>query len=100
MILFRRQTGARGADAQYQLKEYYPTKFLQLWKAVPVKKRSFSPPQYIPQQKQNFHKSRLEELYPQQQETLQRRKFNKQLYSCINNNATSSVICITIFPYM
>ena len=91
MHLFHHQTGARGVDPQYQLEEYYQTKLLQLWEAVPVKNPSFPPPpRDKPQQKQNLHKSRLEGLYPQLQETLQRRQFNKPHYSCINNNAASS----------
>ena len=99
MLLFHHQTGARGVDSQHQLKEYYRTKLPQLWEAVPVENRLFPPPRDIPQQKQNHHKSRLEGLYPQQQETLQRRQFNKPQYSCINNNAASSKSNVSQYSY-
>ena len=99
MLLFHHQTGARGVDAQHQLEEYYRTKLEQLSEVVPVENPSFPPPRDIPQQKQNHHKSRMEGLYPQQQETLQRRQFNKPQYSCINNNAASSKSHVSQYSY-
>ena len=62
MLLFHRQTGARGVEAQQQLEEYYRTKLPQLWEAVPVENRAFPQPRDLPHQ--NFHRSRLEGLYP------------------------------------
>ena len=93
MLLFYRQTGARGVEAQQQLEEYCHTKLMQPWEAVPVVNQAFPQPRDIPHQKQNFQRSRWEGLYPQQ-EPLPRRQFNKPQYSCTNNNATSAVITI------
>ena len=88
MLLFHRQTGARGVEAQQQLEEYYRTKLPQLWEAVPVENRAFPQPRDIPHQ--NFHRSRLEGLYPQQQVPLPRRQSNHPQFSCNNNNTTSA----------
>ena len=88
MLLFHRQTGARGVEAQQQLEEYYRTKLPQLWEAVPVENRVFPQPRDLPHQ--NFHRSRLEGLYPQQQVPLPRRQPNHPQFSCNNNNTTSA----------
>ena len=88
MLLFHRQTGARGVEAQQQLEEYYRTKLPQLWEAVPVENRAFPQPCDIPHQ--NFHRSRLEGLYPQQQVPLPRRQSNHPQFMCNNNNTTSA----------
>ena len=88
MLLFHRQTGARGLEAQQQLEEYYRTKLPQLWEAVPVENRAFPQPRDIPHQ--NFHRSRLEGLYPKQQVPQPRRQSNHPQFSCNNNNPTSA----------
>ena len=88
MLLFHRQTGARGVEAQQQLEEYYRTKLPQLWEAVPVENRAFPQPRDIPHQ--NFHRSRLEGLYPKQQVPQPRRQSNHPQFSCNNNNPTSA----------
>ena len=88
MLLFHRQTGARGLEAQQQLEEYYRTKLPQLWEAVPVENRAFPQPSDIPHQ--NFHRSRLEGLYPKQQVPQPRRQSNHPQFSCNNNNPTSA----------
>ena len=88
MLLFHRQTGARGIEAQQQLEEYYRTKLPQLWEAVPVENRAFPQPRDIPHQ--NFHRSRLEGLYPKQQVPQPRRQSNHPQFSCNNNNPTSA----------